>query len=138
MQDEDRIALSKARYENAQECLRAARELAASGSYKSAANRSYYAIFHAMRAVLAFDGVDMKHHSGIISEFRKRYIKTNIFETRLSEIISVLFDVRTDSDYDDFFVISRNETLEQIQNAAYFLDAIEPYIVSKGVTLEQH
>ena len=137
MQDEDRIALSKARYENAQECLRAARELVASGSYKSAANRSYYAIFHAMRAVLAFDGVDMKHHSGIISEFRKRYIKTNIFETRLSEIISVLFDVRTDSDYDDFFVISRNETLEQIQNAAYFLDAIEPYIVSKGVTLEQ-
>lgn len=137
MQDEYRIALSKARYENAQECLRAARRLVASGSYKSAANRSYYAVFHAMRAVLAFDGVDMKHHSGIISEFRKRYIKTNIFETRLSEIISVLFDVRTDSDYDDFFVISRNETLEQIQNAAYFLDAIEPYIVSKGVTLEQ-
>ena len=90
-----------------------------------------------MRAVLAFDGVDMKHHSGIISEFRKRYIKTNIFETRLSEIISVLFDVRTDSDYDDFFVISRKETLEQVQNAAYFLDAIETYIVSKGVTLEQ-
>lgn len=137
MQDEYKIALSKARYENAQECLRAARGLVASGSYKSAANRSYYAVFHAMRAVLAFDGVDMKHHSGIISEFRKRYIKTNIFETRLSEIISVLFDVRTDSDYDDFFVISRKETLEQIQNAAYFLDAIETYIVSKGVTLEQ-
>ena len=136
MQDEDKIALSKARYENAQECLQAARDLVAGGSYKSAANRSYYAIFHAMRAVLAFDGVDMKHHSGIISEFRRRYIKTNIFETRLSEIISVLFDVRTDSDYDDFFVISRNETLEQIQNAAYFLSAIEPYIVSKGVTLE--
>ncbi len=78
----------------------------------------------------------MKHHSGIISEFRRRYIKTDISETRLSEIISVLFDVRTDSDYDDFFVISRNETLEQIQNAAYFLNAIEPYIASKGVVLE--
>ncbi len=105
-----------------------------------------------MRAALAFDGVDMKHHSGIISELRRRYIKTDIFETRLSEIISVLdhlcpgsslswiisvlFDVRTDSDYDDFFVISRNETLEQIQNAAYFLNAIEPYIASKGVVLE--
>ena len=72
-------------------------------NYKSAANRSYYAVFHAMRAVLAFDEIDMKHHSGIISEFRRRYIKTGIFETRMSEIISVLFDVRTDSDYDDFF-----------------------------------
>lgn len=37
-----------------------------------------------MRAILAFDEIDMKHHSGIISEFRKRYIKTDIFEMRLS------------------------------------------------------
>lgn len=56
-----------------------------------------------MCAVLAFDEIDLKHHSGIISEFRRRYIKTGISETRMSEIISVLFDVRTDSDYDDFF-----------------------------------
>ena len=58
-------------------------------------------------AVLSFDEIDMKRHSGVISEFRRRYIKTEIFETRMSEIISVLFDVRTDSDYDDFFVISK-------------------------------
>ena len=37
------------------------------GNYESAANRSYYAVFHAMRAVLAFDEIDMKRHSGIIS-----------------------------------------------------------------------
>ena len=63
-----------------------------------------------MGAVLAFDEIDMKRHSGVISEFRRRYIKTEIFETRMSEIISVLFDVRTDSDYDDFFVISKADT----------------------------
>ena len=34
---------------------------------KSVANRSYYAVFHAMRAVLAFDKIDLKRHSGIIS-----------------------------------------------------------------------
>ena len=56
--------------------------------YRSAANRAYYAIFHAMRAVLALDGVDMKHHSGIISEFRKRYIKTGVFDASLSGLIS--------------------------------------------------
>ena len=94
---------------------------------KSAANRSYYAVFHAMRAVLAFDEIDMKHHSGIISEFRRRYINTGIFETRMSEIISVLFDVRTDSDYDDFFVISKADTAAQIENAAYFSTCIESY-----------
>ena len=84
-----------------------------------------------MRAVLAFDETDMKRHSGVISEFRRRYIKTEIFETRMSEIISVLFDVRTDSDYDDFFVISKADTAAQIENAAYFVDHIAVYLKSK-------
>ena len=121
---EEKRSLSNVRYDHALECLDAAKSLLESGNYKSAANRSYYAIFHAMRAVLALDEVDMKHHSGIISEFRKRYIKTGVFEIRLSHIISVLFDTRTDSDYDDFFVISKAEVAEQTENAAYFLQKI--------------
>lgn len=131
MQYEELKSLSQVRYEHAEECLDAAKSLLSSDNYKSAANRSYYAIFHAMRAVLAFDGIDMKHHSGIISEFRRLYIKTGVFETKLSEIISVLFDIRTDSDYDDFFVLSKEEVIEQIQNAEYFLATIFQYLQTK-------
>ena len=125
---EEKRSLSRVRYDHALECLDAAKSLLESGNYKSAANRSYYAIFHAMRAVLALDEVDMKHHSGIISEFRKRYIKTGVFEPRLSHIISVLFDTRTDSDYDDFFVISKAEVAEQTENAEYFLQKVRAYL----------
>ena len=82
-------------------------------------------------AVLAFDEIDMKRHSGVISEFRRRYIKTEIFETRMSEIISVLFDVRTDSDYDDFFVISKADTAVQIENAEYFVSSVRAYLKNK-------
>ncbi len=131
MQSEEIKALSNIRFERALECLTAAKSLLGSENYKSAANRSYYAIFHAMRAVLAFDGIDMKHHSGIISEFRRLYIKTGIFEEKLSEIISLLFDVRTESDYDDFFVISKAEVVEQIENAENFLRVIGGYLSSK-------
>ena len=46
----------------------------------------------------------------------------------MSEIISVLFDVRTDSDYDDFFVISNADTAAQIENEAYLVDRIELYL----------
>ena len=131
MQYEEQKALSIARYEHADECLTAAKSLLNAESYKSAANRSYYAIFHAMRSVLAFDEIDMKHHSGIISEFRRLYIKTEIFDTKLSNIISILFNIRTDSDYDDFFCISKEEVLEQIQNAEYFLNEIKQYLNKK-------
>jgi len=131
MQEHERKALSQARLEHAVECLSAAKNLLETENYTSAANHSYYAVFHTMRAVLAFDEIGMKHHSGIISEFRCRYIKTGIFETRMSEIISVLFDVRTDSDYDDFFVISKADTAVQIENAAYFVDRIELYLSTR-------
>lgn len=128
MELEKRRILSNIRYERALECLASAKSLLESGNYKSAANRSYYAIFHAMRAVLALDEVDRRYHSSIISEFRKRYIKTGIFETELSLIISELFDARTDSDYDDFFVISETEIVEQAKRAEYFLNQIKLFL----------
>ena len=62
------------RIERAREDLDAAHLLFDNGSYRIANNRAYYAIFHALRAVLVFDNVDSSKHSGVISEFRRRYI----------------------------------------------------------------
>lgn len=128
---DERRELSQARYEHALECLEAAHSLLTNGNIKSAANRGYYAIFHAMRSVLVFDGIDMKHHSGIISAFRRLYIKTGIFDIRLSTIISELYDLRTGSDYDDFFVVSGAEVADQIENAKYFLKEIRKFLDQK-------
>ena len=124
-------ALSDIRLEHADECISAAKSLLQSENYKSAANRAYYTIFHAMRAVLAFDKIDMKHHSGIIAEFRRLYIKTGVFDVELSKIISVLSDSRNDSDYDDFFIVSKEEAIEGIHYAELFLNAIKEFLQSK-------
>ncbi len=35
-------------------------------------NRSYYAIFHALRALIAYDIFDSKRHSSIIGFFNKK------------------------------------------------------------------
>ena len=131
MPADDIKALSEARYEHADECLHAAQSLLNAEDFKSSANRAYYAIFHAMRAVLAYDGIDMKHHSGIINSFRRLYIKTGTFDTRLSEIISELYDLRTGSDYDDFFVVSGEEIAEQVDKAAFFLKEIRSFLDAK-------
>lgn len=99
-----------------------------SGGYRASANRSYYAVFHAMRAVLVFDEFDSKKHSGVISEFRKRYIKTGIFNNEISNIIGNQFDVRTHSDYDDFYVISKSESVEQLAEAEIMVSEVEKYL----------
>ena len=131
MQSADKKYLSNVRFEHAKECLETAKNLIALNDYKTAANRSYYAVFHAMRSVLAFDGIDMKHHSGIISEFRKLYIKTGIFDIKLSSFITKLFNVRNDSDYDDFYIISKDKVLEQINMAEQFLDSVQIFLSKK-------
>ena len=123
-------ALMKARLDNARQCLISAKTLLDSNDYKGSANRSYYAVFHAMRAMLAIDGFDSKKHSGIISEFRKRYIKTGVLDVGLSKIIDVLFGIRNESDYEDFFVIVKEDVIQQLKNASAFLNAVEAYFKS--------
>lgn len=63
MQTEERKALSSVRLDTAQDCLDTAKAMLSLEKYKGAANRCYYAVFHAMRAVPALDEIDMKHHN---------------------------------------------------------------------------
>ncbi|MGN1442419.1 MAG: HEPN domain-containing protein [Acutalibacteraceae bacterium] len=129
MQYEDKVSLSKVRLDTAKNCLRDSQILINSESFKASANRSYYAVFHAMRAVLVFDEFDSKKHSGIISEFRKRYIKTGILSTEISKIIDIQFSVRSHSDYDDFYVISKNESINQLHEAEKMVSEVEKYLI---------
>lgn len=99
--------------------------------FDTAANRSYYAIFHAARAVLALDGQDYKKHSGVISNFQKNYIKTGIFNKEMSNIIKSAFDMRTESDYEDFYVVPKEDVIKQVQEAEYFVSKIEEYLSTK-------
>ena len=124
----DKTELSKIRLRNALECLDDAETLLQKGSLKSAANRAYYAVFHAMRAVLALDDIDMRHHSGVIAEFRRLYIKTGVFPTELSAIISGLFNIRSESDYDDLYLATEETVTLHVQNAKQFVSAVNTYL----------
>ena len=123
--------LSKYRLEQAAQCLKDAKMLLENDSCKSAANRSYYCVFHSMRSLLALENLDFKRHKGIISHFRKTYIKSKILGERLSDILDDLFGVRSASDYDDFYLISKQETTEQIANAEYFYTQIKAYLENR-------
>ena len=128
MHDEDLINLSKARISHAEDCLREAHLLLDGNEYKGAANRSYYAAFHAMRAVLILDGFDSKKHSGIIAKFREMYLKTDLFSKEISDDISSLFRVRSASDYDDFFIVSKAEAAEQLLKAERIVNIIRKHL----------
>jgi len=78
--------------------------------------------------VLAAEGFDSKKHSGVMAAFRQRYIKTGIFPTEFSNVIGDAFIIRGRSDYEDFYVISKEEVIKQLENARTFLAAVEAYL----------
>ena len=125
MPHEGSAELSKLRLENAHTLLESSRTLIDAGDNKSAANRSYYAVFAAMRSCLALFGIDHKKHSAVISDFRLHFIKTGKLKKDLSDIVTELFDVRNQSDYDDFYVISKTEVSQQLENAEQFVHEVE-------------
>lgn len=128
MHDVDLKNLSGARMLHAKDCLNEAKILMSAGEYKGTANRAYYAAFHALRAVLILDSFDSKKHSGIISKFRELYLKNGLFDKSMSDAISSLFRVRSSSDYDDFYVVSKQDAVEQICNAESIINAIDEYL----------
>lgn len=119
------------RMERAKEMLSAAEDNLKISQYKTSLNRSYYAIFHAMRAMNILKGFDSSKHSGVIAYFNKEYIKEGIMDKELSVIIKSSSFLREKSDYDDFFIVGRTETENQLASAKVFLEAVEKYLTEK-------
>ena len=125
--------LSVYRIEAAKEKLDSASLLLQENKYKDCVNRSYYAIFNAIRSLLALEGIDYKKHSAVISHFRQQYIKTGVFDKELSIIVGNAFQVRNQSDYEDFFMVSKEEAKEQCENAKKFITEIEVYLKKNSI-----
>ena len=122
------IDLSKYRFQTAIEELESAELLSDSQKYKASVTRSYYSVFHALRAVTALDSFDSSKHSGIIAYFNKNYVKTNVFDKELSKLIDTTFRLREKADYQDFFVVSKGQAQEQILKAKRVIEIIKPYL----------
>ena len=65
------------RIERAKEMLLAAEENIPIKQYRTSLNRSYFAVFHAMRAANCLLGFDSSKHSGVIAFFNKEYLKSD-------------------------------------------------------------
>ncbi len=120
--------LSEHRLQKAKEDFEAAKELFANDKFSQSINRSYYAIFHATRALLTFDRFDSKKHSGVIHFFHHNYIATNKIEPRFGKMLSIAFNIRVRADYHDFFIASKKDAQIQIENADEFVKMVEKYL----------
>ena len=109
--------LTKIWLKQAQEDLDDANYLFENGSYKGANNRAYYSIFHVMKAILSLEPTDFKRHKDVIAYFNQNYINTEIFPKKLGHRIKKAEIIRDNSDYNDFYIVSKSDTKEIIETA---------------------
>ena len=69
------------------------------GKWEAAANRIYYALFHAMSALLVNDGHIVKSHRGVLTMFGEYYVRTGIFTKQDGSLLSELVIMRDNADY---------------------------------------
>lgn len=116
------------RLERAKEMLKASEDNLTVKQYRTSLNRSYYAIFHAMRAANCLEGYDSSKHSGVIAFFTQHFLKTGLIDRSMAKIIKESSYLREKSDYDDFYVASRDEADRQLKNARKFVDAVQVFM----------
>ena len=107
--DDRQKDLSRYRLREAQDSLRVAEHCLREELYKYSINRSYYSAFYAVKAVLALGTVDFKRHEDVIAYFNQHYVAAGIFERELGRKLATLKQLREKSDYDDFYIASREQ-----------------------------
>ena len=119
------------RIETAKSDLRTAAMLLTQKEYRAANNRAYYAIFHAITAIHALDGNAYKRHKEVLAKFNKDYVRTEIFPREMGRKISEAEEIRHASDYDDFYIATREEAQEQIGTAEELILLVEKYCLRR-------
>ena len=110
--------------ENAEEALHDAERLLDDGSLRGAANRIYYAVFHAVSALALSRGVSFKKHGSLLTYFHKEFVRTGILDRAHGRAVQKAADDRSDADYSDYVTFTTAQITVRTKECRALLDRI--------------
>ena len=111
----------------ASDCLDDSILLLSEESYDAALNRSYYAMFHSIQALLFTISFVAKSHSGAHNAFHKHFILTQILPRNLGLVLKRTFEKRQCGDY-DYEEVLLEDAKESVEDARLFFEATVLYL----------
>lgn len=111
--------------EKANENLSVARAMIVQGYYRHAISESYYAVFTAMRAMLAVLHLNSKRHEGVITLFHQHLVQTHRFPREFNKLVPKLKKMREDATYAPKIVVTEEEAQVELVEAGKFLNTAE-------------
>jgi uncharacterized protein (UPF0332 family) len=101
--------------------------------YDDSISRSYYAIYHAISAILLHKGFAFSSHSQTIGAFNREFVKNKIFTSDFSMIINELFKFRQIGDYDALSAFDEETASRCLSNAERIVKEIKKYLIKRNV-----
>jgi uncharacterized protein len=123
--DDNRLTNAQSEIAIARDAARVARAALELGIARDALSRAYYAVFHAVRALLLLDGLEPKTHQGVIRLFSDQWIKTGRIASSQMLVLTRLQSYRLASDYSYSFDVRPDDVEAE-------LDAAERFVVQAG------
>ena len=133
MKDDEILVLILHRLEQAEESLKDAKVLLDAGrSPRSIINRSYYAMFYAVLALLQKIGKVPHKHSGAISLFDTEFVLKDLFSKELSKDLHDIFNLRQVSDYQVFQQVTSKDAETALKRAKEFVQAVRKHLMPEN------
>jgi uncharacterized protein (UPF0332 family) len=127
--EEKRQELIQYRLKQAAESLEEA-EFLMSGkkSPRSIVNRTYYAMFYAVLALLVNESYASSKHTGVLAYFNKNFIKNGIFPEALGRSLNKAFELRQRGDYREYIELTHEQVTPFISEARSFITAVRAHL----------
>lgn len=131
LDNSQRLIATRLLLEKSDKNMEQARRTADMGYWDLVANRLYYAVFHAVNAMLLIDGIKTGTHKGISIQFGKAYVLTGIFERQDGILYSQLQTMREKADYQNVFSLAEEDGRKFIESADELRKRICEYVDRK-------
>jgi uncharacterized protein (UPF0332 family) len=131
MTDNIRVLVSY-RLEQATEPLAAGKLLLEQGLFRPSINRSYYAMFYSVLALLTTRREETSKHGRAIALFDKEFVKAGVFSKEFSRWLHEAFDLRQRSDYSPKFNATHEDARGVLHQAASFVTEIKAKLSAMG------
>ena len=123
--NEERDILVRREIEKAKSFFSQAEANMKMGLWDVVANRLYYAMFHAVSALLIKDGRKVGTHKGVVSSFGQYYVRTGIFPPDAGRLYSQLQSIREKADYSCLWEAQETDVMPKMGTARKLLEDIE-------------
>ena len=128
LNDEDRKTMASLEIEKADRFLKQASMMCDMEQWDMAANRYYYACFHAVQALFIHNGLSSHRHSGMLTQFGLHFVKTGIVEDRFGAFLTRMEQLREKGDYNCLFEVTKDELLTFVEPAQELIGRIKQLI----------